>query len=453
MFPHRVETGGDPLASFVPALSGPALTHAFSRRAPLLPWRGVREVAKDRVADRVRRLEQAPRTETTVAYVHVPFCHNHCLFCGFYRNAHDPERYARFVDLLIADLERSSRLPMVADGPAISAVYMGGGTPTALAAADIGRLVAALRRNLPLAPDCEITLEGRTHGLDDDRIDAALDAGVTRISLGVQSLDTRVRHRLGRKFDRAGLIDAIERLVARDRATVVIDLMYGLPGQTADVWRRDIETAADLGLDGLDFYALSVWPGGPLAQAITGGKALPLPSLADQGLAYAEASAFFAEQGWRRLSQAHVARSLREENRYNRLVKAGAACLAFGPGAGGSGLATRWSIDTNLETWSAAVEAGRSTIGWIGDLSATHDVTATITAAMEEGLLDLAVIETRLPGFRVRSAPLIAAWEAADLARCDGSILATTLAGDFWMTTLAGGLLTVADLVAAEARA
>ena len=450
MFPHRLPTTGDPLAPFLPNDAAPTPAHAFARRAPLMPWRDVSEVAKDRAGERIARLERSPRRSPTVAYVHVPFCHNHCLFCGFYRNAHDPERYTRFVDLLIADLERSSSLPMVADGPPISAVYMGGGTPTALAAADIARLVTALRRHLPLAPDCEITLEGRTHGFDDDRIDAALDAGVTRVSLGVQSLDTRVRHRLGRKFDRAELIAAIEGLVDRNRAAIVIDLMYGLPGQTAEVWRHDIETAAALGLDGLDFYALSVWPGGPLAKAIAGGKALPVPSLADQGLAYAEASAFFATRGWRRLSQAHVARTSREENRYNRLVKAGATCLAFGPGAGGSGMGARWSIGVNLDDWSAAVEAGRSTIGWIGDLSPRHDVSATITAAMEEGVLDVGAVEVRLPGFRRAAAPLFAAWETAGLGRVDGSVFATTVAGDFWMTTLAGGLLAALDAVAAE---
>ncbi|MCW2318359.1 oxygen-independent coproporphyrinogen-3 oxidase [Rhodoblastus acidophilus] len=436
----------DPLAPFLPARTGPALTHAFARRSAMMPWRGLRAVADADLGARVAWLEATPRPKTAaVAYVHVPFCVSRCLFCGFYRNSDDRARTRRYADLMVVDLDRAAALPMVAEGPPLSAVYIGGGTPTALSASEIAVLVGALKTRLPLAADCEITLEGRMFGFDDAKIDAALDAGVNRISLGVQSFDTRVRRRLGRKLDRAQLVEAISGLVARGRAVVVIDLIYGLPGQTAEVWRSDIETAAALGLDGLDYYALGVHPNGPLAQAIAAGKTLPVPTLADQAHAYAAARAFFAEQGWTRLSQAHVARTPRERSLYNRLVKTDAGCLAFGPGAGGGGFGSSWSMETDLDAWARAVETGRSAIGRMGDLPPVHEADALIAASLESGQLDLVAVERRRPGFVDAAAPLLGAWREVGLIALDGGLLRTTIAGDFWMTTLAQGLATACE--------
>jgi len=436
----------DPLAPFLPARTGPALTHAFPRRSAMMPWRGLRPVADADLPGRMARLESTPRAKTAaVAYLHVPFCVSRCLFCGFYRNAYDRARTRRYVDLMVADLDRAASLPMVAKGPALSAVYIGGGTPTALSASEIARLVGALKTRLPLAAECEITLEGRMFGFGDDKIEAALEAGVNRISLGVQSFDTRVRRRLGRKLDRQRLIEAIGALVARQRAAVVIDLIYGLPGQTEEVWRSDLATAATLGLDGLDYYALGVHPNGPLAQAIAAGKTLAVPSLSDQARAYAAARAFFAEQGWQRLSQAHVARTPRERSLYNRLVKTDATCLAFGPGAGGGGFGSSWSMESDFDAWASAVEAGRSAIARMGDLPPVHEADALIAASLECGELDLVAVEARRPGFADAAAPLLGAWREVGLISLDGGLLRTTIAGDFWMTTLARGLVTACE--------
>ncbi len=134
-----------------------------------------------------------------VAYIHVPYCQNHCLFCGFFQNVWRPGASAAYVDDVVGELARLADTPLVASAP-ISAVYLGGGTPSALDTGDLVRLVEALYRFLPLAPDCEITVEGRAYGFGVHKAAAALDAGATRISIGVQSFDTKIRKSLGRKL-------------------------------------------------------------------------------------------------------------------------------------------------------------------------------------------------------------------------------------------------------------
>src|SRR5690606_30018631 len=95
-----------------------------------------------------------------LAYVHVPFCANHCLFCAFYRNAYKPEAVSAYADLVIDEIAREAAAPGVSSQP-VQAVYLGGGTPSALSARDLTRVLGTVRQHLPLVPDCEITMEGR----------------------------------------------------------------------------------------------------------------------------------------------------------------------------------------------------------------------------------------------------------------------------------------------------
>ena len=164
-------------------------------------------------------------------YLHIPFCRSRCSFCPFYFGpATDSER-AGYVRLLAKELndwaERLSQYP-------INAVYFGGGTPSDLAPQEMELLLGILRSRYPLANDCEITLESRLNGLTDRKIDAAIANGVNRFSLGVQTFDTELRRRIGRVSDRETVLETLGRLTARNQASVAVDLLYGLPGQTPE---------------------------------------------------------------------------------------------------------------------------------------------------------------------------------------------------------------------------
>ena len=177
-------------------------------------------------------------------YVHLPWCLRKCPYCDF--NSHElnpaqlPEQ--RYIDALVADLEASLALVW---GRTVHSVFIGGGTPSLFSPEGIDRLLAAIRARLRLAPDCEITLEANPGTFERDRFKAFRGAGVTRLSVGVQSFNDAHLRALGRVHDSAQALAAVEE-AASAFATFNLDLMYALPGQTLDELRKDVATALSL---------------------------------------------------------------------------------------------------------------------------------------------------------------------------------------------------------------
>lgn len=415
------------------------LTEAFHKRSFSPPWRGSRPVEADKADAVLERIYATPRTQTAVAYLHVPYCQNHCLFCGFFQNVWRPEVGSTFVDDVIDELAKRARTALVASAP-IDAVYIGGGTPSALHEDDLVRLIQAIRLFLPLTRDCEITLEGRTFGFGVSKAIKLADAGVTRLSVGVQSFATDVRRRLGRKLAGDEVKAFLSQLVGLGRVAVVCDLMYGLPGQRQDDWQRDVDTIDELGLDGVTLYALNVFPGGPMAQAIENGKLDPPAGVAIQAGYYAEAVERLVSQGWLQLSQSHLVRSAREFNRYNSAIKRGVSCLPFGPGAGGQAHGHRWRNVIGVAQRREMQGCGRAPIEGLALVPSDHAALATISAGLEAGRLDLAAIEALRPGFRTAVAPLLVNWGEAGLGELLPDAFKPSVAGAFWIGNLTSGL-------------
>ena len=193
-------------------------------------------------------------------YVHIPWCLRKCPYCDF--NSHalrgdgEPPPESRYVDALIADLEAS--LPFVW-GRRVHTVFIGGGTPSLFAPESIERLVAAIRARLPLEPGCEITMEANPGTFERDRFRAYAAAGITRLSIGVQSFDDGRLAALGRVHDAAQARAAIDE--ARSAfATFNIDLMYALPGQTLESFDTDLAAALDCAPPHLSVYHLTIEP-------------------------------------------------------------------------------------------------------------------------------------------------------------------------------------------------
>ncbi|CCG09233.1 heme anaerobic degradation radical SAM methyltransferase ChuW/HutW [Pararhodospirillum photometricum] len=414
------------------------LTEAFAARRPTHWFAGPPQPVDPQAT--WSALVQHPRTTRAIAYVHVPFCVSHCLFCGFYRHSAPGGFSAPYTDAVIREIEGEAGRPAVAQG-AIGAVYLGGGTPTALDADDLARLLKAVRACLPLAGDCEITVEARVHGFDPDKVDACLEAGANRFSVGVQTFDTAVRRRLGRRADRDTVIALLQSLQARDRAVVVCDLMYGLPGQTLDLWLQDVRTVLDLGLDGVDLYALSMFPNSGLARAVTGGH-LPAPApLGGQARLYAEGLALLDGAGWRHLTQAHWARTTRERNLYNQMSREQTPCLAFGAGAGGLLHGYRYTVEGDEATYRARVACGEKPLALVTPLPPDLPRRARLAASLESGRILPEVLEAVAgPGFVQRLAPVLEHWQAAGLITPDPGGPRLTPAGWFWQTNLIAAL-------------
>lgn len=423
--PYFAKIGGDPMRD------------AFAARRAVLPWRNKRPLPEAGVPATWARLMDRPRPAgKRLAYLHVPFCANHCLFCGFYRNAHTPDTASSYADLLIAEIEREAGSAAIASLP-VQAVYLGGGTPSALSASDLSRILGTVKRMLPLDPACEITLEGRIIHFDPEKIDACLEAGVNRISIGLQTFDTEVRRRQGRRASKEEAIAFLAAIRDRDRAALVIDLLYGLPGQTDAVWREDLRIATDIAPDGVDLYGLNLIPGTPLHRAIGAGKFPAAATLKDFGAMYRVGVETLAAEGWTQISNSHWARTPRERNIYNLSIKEGADCLAYGSGAGGMLGRYSYALTADIDAYGDAVRAGRKPIDGIRVSDSLEPARCAVTAGLETGRLDLDRIPLPQGGkLAACVAPLVEQWRAAGLVTLSGNVVSLTTAGRFWYGNL-----------------
>jgi len=192
-------------------------------------------------------------------YVHLPWCLKKCPYCDF--NSHEnrdrvslPE--PRYLDALRADLEAT--LPLVW-GRRVQTVFIGGGTPSLFSPEGIDRLLADIRARLPLHPEAEVTLEANPGTFERERFKAYRAAGVTRLSLGVQSFSDAALQRIGRVHDAAQALAAAQE-AALAFETWNIDLMYALPGQDLPALEQDLQTALALAPPHLSIYHLTLEP-------------------------------------------------------------------------------------------------------------------------------------------------------------------------------------------------
>ena len=374
------------------------------------------------------------------AYIHIPFCQARCLYCGFFQNFSDDTAETLYVTTLIAELARNARTRFGTTYP-VHAVYFGGGTPSALSAVNIGRLLRAMRQYLPLANDCEITFEARIHGFDDEKIAACIENGVNRFSFGVQSFDNQVRQSVGRFDDRDTVLKRLGYLRDLDQASVVVDLIYGLPYQTDDVWCADLESYFQAGIDGVDLYKLNVYENSMLKKAIAGGALPAGADLAGQGRMFAGGVAQMQNRRCRRLSICHWARTGRERNLYNSLNKGGATVLPFGAGAGGNLAGTTLMLERDMTRYLERVNSGEKPIMSMTESHPDHRLHSRVVAQIEAGYINLRQLASDF-GVDVGSATEICEiWGRRGLLEkrlCDYQL---TIPGQFWYVNISQSVL------------
>ena len=209
-------------------------------------------------------------------YLHVPFCRVRCGYCDFNTYTSDElrgERRADFAGQAIAEVGLAGRVLRGAGLPerAVSTVFFGGGTPTLLPVSDLAAMLSAVRREWGFASDAEVTTEANPDSVDRDSLSSLRDAGVTRVSFGMQSAVPSVLATLERTHDP----DRIPQVVAWARGAglgVSLDLIYGTPGETLDDWRTSLDQALDQNPDHLSAYALIVEEGTKLAGQVRRGE-------------------------------------------------------------------------------------------------------------------------------------------------------------------------------------
>lgn len=201
------------------------------------------------------KAETAPSSPPAVPtplgiYVHVPFCASTCDFCAFYQKQPTANEVAGF----LAGIEREASL--VSWSRPVTSVFWGGGTPGLLAPRDLARLAATVRARCGGVPE-EWTIELAPGSVTEARLAVLREAGVTRISMGVQSFQPVLLDALGRQHSREQIFRAYDRVRAAGFHSVNLDLMFALPGQTAAEWAADVREAAALAPDHLSTYCLT----------------------------------------------------------------------------------------------------------------------------------------------------------------------------------------------------
>lgn len=406
-----------------------AIIHSGPGGMPLMG-----EAARTKLAS----FADTPRKGKALAYVHVPFCETRCLYCMFYQNPYKEEAVHAYADKLIREFQLWSG-KAAQDSSPIHAVYFGGGTPTAFAPADLQRVLEALHKYLPLANDCEVTVEGRIHNFTNEKMEAALAGGANRFSLGVQTFNTQIRQSVQRVDDRDTIIERLNQLCSYDDAAVVIDLIYGFPGQSMAVWEDDLKTAASLKLDGIDCYQLNVFEKSPLAKYIRNGKLPPAADTAQKADMFARSVEYLTEQNWRRLSNNHWGVSTRERNIYNALGKSACDCLAFGCGAGGRIFGHSFMMERKLADYCALLDQGLKPASFLMAPGPNWTLLRTVSACMESGAISLAKIGRQfgIPNLEEIALPVLSQWVEAKMLVKRGEWYYQTVAGQYWHVTLA----------------
>lgn len=371
-------------------------------------------------------------------YIHIPFCRVRCTYCNFFQYASSEKLIADYFQALVTEIKRKSALKWTQSYP-FQAVYVGGGTPTDLNAAQLKQLGELIRQYFPLTPDCEITLEGRVNRFSESKFEAALEGGFNRFSFGVQSFDSKVRRSAKRLDDGEVVMNTLQKLVRYNSAPIVIDLLYGLPHQTLDVWQKDLEAYIESGVDGVDLYQLLELQNLPMARLVEQGK-LPNPAdTATKATMYEMGVAFMAKHHQRRLSVNHWASGNRERSIYNSLAKTNAQVLPIGAGAGGNFNGISTMQHREMDAYIKAIEADEFPSAMVFQSTSSESIQSDLKASFDRGVL----LKHELGEWFEALMPLFTVWQKRGLVNITPFAVELTLAGQFWSVTLATNAIQV----------
>ena len=420
------------------------LKFAFAGKKSAHTSSGSRPIPSDqtqRIFQELMALPGSPESLTAVsgkrlAYIHTPFCRTHCSYCGFFQNTTKKDEVARYVDYLEKEIRMAADDNWTQSG-LFHGVYFGGGTPTDMTPEQIARLGNAVRESLPLANDVEMTFEGRFHGFDNDKVAACLDSGFNRFSLGAQSFNSEIRRRMSRIDTGEYLLERLDYFNSLNKAAFVVDLMFGLPGQSLDDWEKDLHTFLQSGAHGVDLYQLIILGNSRMKKSIEKGSMPEPASSPERADMFKLGVETLSRHNVSRLSVSHWGRDPRERNIYNHNVKAGAEILPFGSGAGGNFAGHSAMLQRTLEGYYKALDANEKPIMMMSKATSDKRLQSTLGGGFDRGWLELNTLNTvGSNGLAEHCMPLFTAWQDNGLATINNNVLDLTLAGQFWNVTM-----------------
>jgi putative oxygen-independent coproporphyrinogen III oxidase len=353
-----------------------------------------------------RPVESGPSAGFGV-YLHVPFCHHRCGYCDFATDAVGDrgdavELFHRYVAALKTDLARqvdagprahapaAAREAVPETWPAVTSIFVGGGTPTLLPAPLLADVVRAVFRELDVVPDAEVTVECNPETASEELFGTLVEAGADRVSMGAQSFAPHVLSTLERGHTSERPLTAVAQARAAGIEAVNLDLIFGTPGETDDDWRRTLETVLGAGTDHVSAYALTIHDNTPFGRAVAQG-AMPAPDDDVQRDRFDVAREVLGAGGFEHYEVSNWALGSRRRSRHNLLYWRHGDYLGIGVGAHAHLAGRRWWSTRATARYLAAVEGGGSPVSGSEELTEAQ-------RAEERLLLGLRVREGLHPG-------------------------------------------------------
>ena len=365
-----------------------------------------------------------PRARSLGAYLHIPFCTKRCGYCSFNTAPEAPGAVERFLPALLGEIDLVAAASW-AGVVELRSVFLGGGTPSLLPADAMAQILERLRARFGIAAGAEITVECNPESVSRERLEGYRRAGVTRISLGVQSLDDRLLPTLDRLHTAAEARAAFEAARAAGFPDVSLDLIYGLPGLDLPTWDATVAEALAWEPDHLSAYALTLDEGSLWHAAGVSG----IPPEETTTAQYRRLSERAAAAGYEHYEVSNYARPA-HRSQHNQIYWHAEEYLGLGPGACGYVGDVRYGNVKPVDRYGAMVAAGRLPLGAHESLTSRQQLGERLILGLRlrEGV-PAAWIEERVAADPGRLPEVLAAWGERGLLEERGGRIALTEAG------------------------
>lgn len=264
-------------------------------------------------------------------YIHIPFCVRKCAYCDFLSFPNCVSRIDEYVEALCQEISLAPKLWGNEIKPLLRTIYFGGGTPSLLSGKQVAEILLALKSGFDLSEDCEITLEANPGTIDAQKLCAFYDAGINRISLGIQSLDDSVLRTLGRIHDADTARKAIDMVQEAGFRNISCDMMLGIPGQTLESVKATVGELLERGIPHVSLYSLILEEGTPMYARYGGDIEKYVTQEADREM-YHEVIRSLTAKGYTHYEISNMARA-GYESRHNMMYWRAEQYYGFGVGA------------------------------------------------------------------------------------------------------------------------
>lgn len=322
-------------------------------------------------------LDEEPESSLPLRiYVHVPYCKQFCTFCPYHKSVYgatERDVQNRMFHAFARELEMYAARPQVA-GRKVSTIYFGGGDPSVISIEQQDIIWSALRKNFDIDANVDVTMEGTALSfLDAEKLAFMKEQGVTRVSFGIQTFEERLRPQLNLEPTVTQLFEAIGNIQRSGIASFSFDMMYNLPGQTDDMFYRDLEIVRGIDAQSVDFYALNLYPNTTYLKQVNQEKFGKKPSNAREVWMYREIMRLTREWSYNQTSSVSVSRTARDSHLGFDQFLRGYPMIGIGPSSRSFVAGRNYRNHSSDERYLKDIDAGLLPVEAGAPFSSTHE--------------------------------------------------------------------------------